>query len=96
MRAIRVMSFNVWDTGEPDPWQENPRAAWSKRRPWVIYTIHRVRPALIGFQECHPARHGPVRSTSTPSSAWLIAREGAHTGPTTCSFPAYPGAGVNQ
>ncbi len=51
MRVIRVMSFNIWNTGEPDPWEENPRAAWSRRRPWVIHTIDRVRPTLIGFQE---------------------------------------------
>jgi endonuclease/exonuclease/phosphatase family metal-dependent hydrolase len=54
MRVIRVMSFNIWNTGEPDPWEENLRAAWSRRRPWVVHTIHRVRPALIGFQEFSP------------------------------------------
>lgn len=51
MRAIRVMSFNIWDTGEPQPWEENPRAAWVKRAPLVVQTIRRYSPTLIGFQE---------------------------------------------
>ncbi|RPJ37537.1 MAG: hypothetical protein EHM21_17990, partial [Chloroflexi bacterium] len=51
MRVIRVMSFNIWDTGEPQPWEENPRAAWSKRAPLVVQTIRRYSPTIIGFQE---------------------------------------------
>ena len=51
MRAIRVMSFNIWNTGEPQSWEENPRAAWSKRSPLVVDTIRRYNPTLIGFQE---------------------------------------------
>ena len=51
MRVIRVMSFNIWNTGEPQPWEENPRAAWAKRAPLVVQTIRRYSPTLIGFQE---------------------------------------------
>jgi endonuclease/exonuclease/phosphatase family metal-dependent hydrolase len=51
MRVIRVMSFNIWNTGEPQPWEENPRAAWSKRAPLVVQAVRRYSPTIIGFQE---------------------------------------------
>jgi hypothetical protein len=38
-------------TGEPDPREEKPRAAWSERCPRMVHTIRRARPVLIDSEE---------------------------------------------
>ena len=79
MRVIRVMSFNIWDTGEPQPWEENPRAAWSKRAPLIVQTIHRYNPTLIGFQE-FSRHHWETLRDQLPEYAVCIDSKGGEIG----------------
>lgn len=66
MKPIRVMSFNVFSPGEPEPGEELPpeeaRNSWEARAPLQLRTIARYQPDLIGFQEMEPVKLATYRA----------------------------------